>query len=83
MLRVGWAIFLTVAIGVAGVTGFKMMTGSDEVFTTSVTIDRPAGDVWRALTRKADVDRYYLAPLGADITQRRATRCSMAPRRKR
>ena len=45
-----------------------MATASDDVFTMTVTIDRPADAVWRALTRKRHVDRYYLAPLGADIT---------------
>lgn len=48
--------------------GDNMAAVSDEVFTQAVTIDRPADEVWRGLTRKTDVDRYYLAPLGADIT---------------
>ena len=37
-------------------------------FTITIAIDRPVEVVWQALTQKSDVDQYYLAPLGEDIT---------------
>lgn len=48
--------------------GTRLAMASDDTFKLTVTIERPAEEVWRALTRKDHVDRYYLAPLGADIT---------------
>jgi len=44
------------------------MAETTGTFKHSLTIDQPVDVVWRALTTKADVDKYYLAPLGADIT---------------
>ncbi len=45
----------------------KIMATQD-IYKHSIIIDRSVDDVWRALTQKIIVDRYYLAPLGADIT---------------
>jgi uncharacterized protein YndB with AHSA1/START domain len=37
------------------------------VLVHEVALDHPSEAVWRAITRKSAVDRYDLAPLGADI----------------
>ena len=39
-----------------------------DAFTQTITIDKPVDAVWRAIVRKADIDKYYLAPIGSDIT---------------
>ncbi len=36
---------------------------SSPVFTQTIYIDRPAAEVWAALTQKHIVDKYYLCPL--------------------
>lgn len=63
-----FAIVLTVGLSLGSAMGARLAMASEDTFKTTITIERPAEEVWRALTRKADVDRYYLAPLGADIT---------------
>ena len=63
----GLAIFSTAVLLLGSAMGGRLVPASDDIFTLTVTIERPAEEVWRALTRKAHVDRYYLAPLDADI----------------
>lgn len=65
--RILLSLLVAVALG-GGVVGIKMMSDSKSSFKQSITIDRPVADVWRALTMKTHVDRYYMAPLNADIT---------------
>ncbi len=43
------------------------MADSGIVFRQSLYIGKPAAEVWDAITQKAMVDTYYLAPLGTDI----------------
>ena len=40
-----------------------------EPFVHEIVLAQPMATVWEALTRKAIVDTYYFAPLGADISQ--------------
>lgn len=42
----------------------RAQNGPTRAFQQTLFIARPAEEVWAALTQKALVDRYYLAPLG-------------------
>ncbi len=55
------------ALGLA-VTCLAVVNQKDSgMFVHEVALDHPVEQVWEAITRKSAVDRYYLAPLGADV----------------
>ena len=48
-------------------TAANSATPADAPFVHEIVLARPIATVWTALVRKDIVDKYYLAPLGADI----------------
>ena len=58
---------LAVGIVVAGLAMMQQIAASRAPYIQEVVLDHDIRSVWKALTRKSLVDRYYLAPLGADI----------------
>ncbi len=74
---IGNARRLLCLVAIAGVIGLGAaylaqrdlaLADSGEPYRQSLLIERPLDEVWQALTEKQLVDRYYLAPLGEDIT---------------
>ena len=68
LIRCAALLLLAALLLFGGAQGTRDSMAADETFEMTVTIDRPVERVWQALIRKEDVDRYYLAPLGANIT---------------
>lgn len=58
---------LLACILAAGLGG-PALTEESLVYRTEITLNAPLETVWQAITEKALVDRYYLAPLLADVT---------------
>ena len=47
--------------------GLAPATRPDGMFCLELALNHPIDAVWAAITKKSLVDRYYFAPLGADV----------------
>ena len=59
-------IWIVAFVGVA-LSSNKAEAQDTAMFRQTLFIGKPAAELWQALTLKSIVDKYYLAPLGADI----------------
>ena len=72
MLKIAGTLMVAACFGLG--LPFMLQADADakppsEPFVHEIALAQPVATVWAALTRKALVDKYYFAPLGADISQ--------------